>query len=107
MIKTKNEKTGAANAVGESKRYEEALKREAVEHWLRSGKTGAAASLRAASCRALVTTVTDRSVKELRRLLRTFTCLSAKDDKPDDFLLCSRSSVRRYIKNRVVEARPS
>ena len=37
----KNEKNGAANAVVEPKRYEEAFKRQAVEHWLRSGKTGA------------------------------------------------------------------
>ena len=37
----KNEKNGAASAVVEPKRYEEAFKRQAVEHWLRSGKNGA------------------------------------------------------------------
>jgi transposase-like protein len=41
MNKTKHEKDGAANAVVEPKRYEEAFKRPAVEHWLRSGRNGA------------------------------------------------------------------
>ena len=40
MKKTKNEKSGAATAVVAPKRYEEAFKRQAVEHWLRSGKNG-------------------------------------------------------------------
>ena len=40
MNKTKNEKSGAATAVVEQKRYDEAFKRQAVEHWLRSGKNG-------------------------------------------------------------------
>ena len=40
MNKTKNEKSGAAPAVAEPKRYEEAFKRQAVEHWLRSCKNG-------------------------------------------------------------------
>ena len=40
MNKTKNEKSGAATAVVEPKRYEDAFKRQAVEHWLRRGKTG-------------------------------------------------------------------
>ena len=41
MNKIKNEKNGEAATHVEPKRYEEAFKREAVEHWLRSGKTGA------------------------------------------------------------------
>jgi transposase len=44
MNKTKHEKhenNAAANAVVEPKRYEEAFKRQAVEHWLRSGRNGA------------------------------------------------------------------
>ncbi len=40
MNKTKNEKSGEAAGVAESKRYEEAFKRQAVEHWLRSGRNG-------------------------------------------------------------------
>jgi transposase len=40
MNKIKNEKNGAATAVVEPKRYEEAFKRQAVEHWLRSGENG-------------------------------------------------------------------
>ncbi len=40
MNKTKNEKSDAAAAVVEPKRYDEAFKRQAVEHWLRSGKNG-------------------------------------------------------------------
>ena len=40
MNKTKNEKSSAATAVVEPKRYEDAFKRQAVEHWLRSGKNG-------------------------------------------------------------------
>ena len=40
MDKTKNEKSGGATAVVEPKRYEEAFKRQAVEHWLRSGRSG-------------------------------------------------------------------
>jgi transposase-like protein len=40
MNKTKNEKNASVTATVESKRYEEAFKREAVEHWLRSGKSG-------------------------------------------------------------------
>lgn len=36
----KNEKNSAATAVVEAKRYEEAFRRQAVEHWLRSGKSG-------------------------------------------------------------------
>ena len=32
MNKTKNEKSGAATAVVEQKRYDEAFKRQAVEH---------------------------------------------------------------------------
>ena len=40
MNKIKNEKNGAATAVVEPKRYEESFKRQAVEHWLRSGKNG-------------------------------------------------------------------
>ena len=40
MKKIKNEKNGAATGVVEPKRYEEAFKRQSVEHWLRSGKSG-------------------------------------------------------------------
>jgi len=40
MNKSKNEKNETATAVVEPKRYEEAFKRQAVEHWLRSGKSG-------------------------------------------------------------------
>ncbi len=40
MTKTKNEKSAAATAVVEPKRYDDAFKRQAVEHWLRSGKNG-------------------------------------------------------------------
>jgi transposase len=40
MNKTKNEKSNAATAIVEPKRYEETFKRQAVEHWLRSGKNG-------------------------------------------------------------------
>jgi transposase len=40
MSKTKNEKNGTSTAVIEPKRYEEAFRRHAVEHWLRSGKSG-------------------------------------------------------------------
>ena len=40
MNKIKNEKSGAATAVVEPKRYEETFKRQAVEHWMRSGKSG-------------------------------------------------------------------
>ena len=41
MNKTNNEKNGAATVVVAPKRYEEAFKRQAVEHWLRSGQNGA------------------------------------------------------------------
>ena len=40
MNKTKNEKSGAATAVVAPKRYDDAFKRQAVEHWLRSGRSG-------------------------------------------------------------------
>lgn len=40
MNKTKHEKNASVTAAVEPKRYEEAFKREAVEHWLRSGKSG-------------------------------------------------------------------
>ncbi len=40
MNKIKNEKCGVARAVVEPKRYEEALKRQDVEHWLRSAQSG-------------------------------------------------------------------
>lgn len=40
MNKSKTEMEGSATAVVEPKRYEEAFKRQAVEHWLRSGKSG-------------------------------------------------------------------
>ena len=40
MNKTKNEKHASVTATVEPKRYEEWFKREAVEHWLRSGKSG-------------------------------------------------------------------
>lgn len=40
MNKSKTETKGSAAAVSEPKRYEEAFKRQAVEHWLRSGKSG-------------------------------------------------------------------
>jgi len=40
MNRTKHEKNETATAVVEPKRYEVAFKREAVEHWLRSGKSG-------------------------------------------------------------------
>jgi transposase len=40
MKKTKNQKKASERATVEPKRYEEAFKREAVEHWLRSGKSG-------------------------------------------------------------------
>jgi len=40
MNKKKNEKSDTATAVVEPKRYDDAFKRQAVEHWLRSGKNG-------------------------------------------------------------------
>ena len=40
MNKNKNEKSETATAVVEPKRYDDAFKRQAVEHWLRSGKNG-------------------------------------------------------------------
>ena len=40
MNKNKNEKNGEATTVVEPKRYEEAYKRQAVEHWMRSEKNG-------------------------------------------------------------------
>lgn len=40
MNKTKHEKSEAATAVVEPKRYDEAFKRQAVEHGLRSGQNG-------------------------------------------------------------------
>jgi transposase len=40
MKKTKNQKKASERATVEPKRYEEAFKRDAVEHWLRSGKSG-------------------------------------------------------------------
>ncbi len=40
MNKIKNEKNGEAAAVVAPKHYEEAFKRQTVEHWLRSGKNG-------------------------------------------------------------------
>ena len=40
MNKNQNEKSGTATVVAEAKRYDEAYKRQAVEHWLRSGKNG-------------------------------------------------------------------
>jgi transposase-like protein len=40
MNKTKQEKKTSVTATMEPKRYEEGFKREAVEHWLRSGKSG-------------------------------------------------------------------
>ena len=40
MNKSKTETKDSARAVVEPKRYEEAFKRQAVEHWLRSGKSG-------------------------------------------------------------------
>ena len=40
MNKSKTETNGAASTAAEAKRYEEAFKRQAVEHWLRSGKNG-------------------------------------------------------------------
>jgi transposase-like protein len=40
MKKTKNEKNASERATVEPKRCEEAFKREVVEHWLRSGKSG-------------------------------------------------------------------
>ena len=40
MHKIKDEKKGGARAVVGPKRYEEAFKRQAVEHWLRSGQSG-------------------------------------------------------------------
>jgi transposase len=40
MNKTKHEKNASVTAAMEPKRYEEAFKRQAVEHWLRSGKSG-------------------------------------------------------------------
>ena len=40
MNKTKHEKNARVTATEELKRYEAAFKREAVEHWLRSGKSG-------------------------------------------------------------------
>ena len=41
MNKIKNEKNSEVATLVEPKRYEEAFKRQAVEHWLRSGKNGA------------------------------------------------------------------
>ena len=38
--KTKNEKSDTATVVVEPKRYDNAFKCQAVEHWLRSGKNG-------------------------------------------------------------------
>ena len=40
MNKIKNERSDAATAVVEPKRYDVGFKRQAVEHWLRSGKNG-------------------------------------------------------------------
>ena len=40
MNKNKTETNGTAAAVAEPKRYEEAFKRQAVEHWMRTGKNG-------------------------------------------------------------------
>ncbi len=40
MNKTKNEQRGAATVVVAPKRYDGAFKRQAVEHWLRSGRHG-------------------------------------------------------------------
>lgn len=40
MNKTKNQTSGPECAP-QSKRYDEAFKRQAVEHWLRGGKSGA------------------------------------------------------------------
>ena len=40
MNKNKNEKSDTTTAVVEPKRYDDAFKRQAVEHWLRSGKNG-------------------------------------------------------------------
>ena len=40
MNKSKTETSGTATAVAEPKRYEEAFKRQAVEHWLRSSRSG-------------------------------------------------------------------
>ena len=40
MNKSKTETNGSASAAAEPKRYEEGFKRQAVEHWLRSGKNG-------------------------------------------------------------------
>ena len=40
MNKTNNEKSDTATAVVEPKRDDDAFKRQAVEHWLRSGENG-------------------------------------------------------------------
>ena len=40
MNKTRNGKNEEATAVIEAKRDEDAFKRQAVEHWMRSGKSG-------------------------------------------------------------------
>ena len=40
MNQIKNDKNAGVTAAVEPKRYEEAFKRQAVEHWLRSGKNG-------------------------------------------------------------------
>jgi transposase len=40
MNKNKNEKKETVTEVVEPKRYDEAFRRQAVEHWLRSGKSG-------------------------------------------------------------------
>ena len=40
MNKTKHEMSGGAPAIAQLKRYDEAFKRQAVEHWLRSDKNG-------------------------------------------------------------------
>ena len=40
MNKIENEKNAETSTVVEPKRSEEAFKRQAVEHWLRSGKKG-------------------------------------------------------------------
>ena len=40
MNKNKEEKSGAATVVVALERYDDAFKRQAVEHWLRSGRSG-------------------------------------------------------------------
>ena len=41
MNQIKHEKNASVTAAVEPKRYEDGFKRQAVEHWLRSGKNGA------------------------------------------------------------------